>query len=813
MTRRIPPHLPAVLALGMVGQVGQIVFLRELLMVFHGSELSIGIILATWMVWVGVGSRLGAVLAERSRRPLRLAALASAGALVLLPATILVIRNLRGLFDVLPGAYLSFVDIAVSCFFIMAPVCLLFGALFVLLARVWREREGGRGVSGAAKTYMAEAGGNVIGGLVFTIALVHFMNSFEVMVAGGAALAGATLWSTAKGSRAPRAAGSRAALWGALVCAAIVFPFLRRADAWAYALQWRRFSPEHELVETRQSKYGTIAVARREDQYSFFQSGHLVFSTAGAETASAALEEQDGVIFAHFSLAQHPSPKRVLLLGGGFRGTLREIARHPVESVDYVELDPVLTETARRYASPSTLEALDDPRVRLAHADGRLFVKTARASYDMILVDMPDPTTAVLNRFYTEEFFREAQARLNPGGVLVIGAVSTPDMRGLAVANRNATIYHTLRSVFAEALPAGGRFVYFFASDTPGQVSAEPRALRERHVERGIAAEDFSPLHFEILLEEAPLRRKNWVIRRHGRHPDAHLERPDTGPLFPPSVAEQEREEAGLPPVARRYFVNSDAKPIGFYHTLRFWNELTRGGGERSFAWILRVEPWWIAPFAGAVLAATLALRWIGGRRGKRPDAHFAVLVAVFTTGLSTMALQVALLLSFQSVYGFVYEMVGLIMAVFMAGLVTGTAVAHRFVADKSDLRVLAAVQALVAGIAGVTAVGLAVSPGVRSPAAVFALFSAMTFAAGLVNGTGFPLATSCFMALHKRAEKATGVAYGVELFGACAGALLASVVVAPVLGMAACCLMAVAANGSAFFAVLLSRRNHAKTA
>ena len=61
MTRRIPLHLPAVISLGIVCQLGQIVLLRELLMVFHGNELSIGIVFSAWMIWVGVGSRVGAL--------------------------------------------------------------------------------------------------------------------------------------------------------------------------------------------------------------------------------------------------------------------------------------------------------------------------------------------------------------------------------------------------------------------------------------------------------------------------------------------------------------------------------------------------------------------------------------------------------------------------------------------------------------------------------------------------------------------------------------------------------------------------------
>ena len=810
-----PRHpLAATLALGLVGQIGQIVLLRELLMVFHGNELSIGVILAAWMIGVGAGSRLGALVCERLPRPRLLPVLTATGVLVLLPATILLIRTLRGWFDVLPGAYLSIPDMAGASIVVLAPVCLLLGAHFVFLAQWWRntnDTNGADGASGAGRAYVGEAVGNVIGGMLFTLVLVRWLNAFQAAALAGVLMLGAVLLMV-HGTSTGGATGARRvrATLAVLAAAAIAgLPLLGHVDRWAYRWQWRFFAPEHRLVEMRQSKYGAIAVAQREDQYSFFQSGHLLFSTAGAD-AEAAAEEHEAVVFAHFSLVQHERPRRILLIGGGLRGTLREMARHPVERIDYVELDPVLTATALPYVAPATREALADERVRLIHADGRLFVKTSREAYDMIVVDAPDPATAVLNRYYTEEFFREADARLLPGGVLVLGVVSTPGMRGRAVANRNATIYHTLGRVFAEVLPLGDRYLYLCATQAPGQVSADVKTLQTRYLARRVETPGFSYRHFHTLLEEGPLRRMNWIIRRHGRSPHAHLSAPDAGPLFPGDIALQRREEARLPPVEQRYFINSDFKPIGVFHTLALWHMLSRAGGEDVFKWILRVEPWWVAPAVGLVLAAALVLRLAGRATGRRPDTHLAVLCAVFTTGLSTMAMQIAVLFAFQSLYGFVYEAVGLIMALFMGGLALGAALSHRFIPDRSDMRILACVQAMLALLAGLLAVVVPWSAALQSPAAVFALFSAITFAAGLLNGADFPLAAACCMALNKRFAKATGIVYGVEMVGASTGAVLAGVAVAPVLGIPACFLLASVAQGTAFLVLLLARVSHA---
>ncbi len=810
MTRNVPAYLPAALMLGAVSQVGQVLFLREFLMVFHGNELSIGLILAAWLAWVGVGSRLGAALVNRTDHPFSLLALSAAGLLLVLPAALLMIRELRSLFHVLPGVYLSLSDMALACFVLMAPTCLLLGVQFVVLARIWRESSRAVDSSGAGKTYMVEALGSVLGGILFTFFMVHYFNALQAAIFA-VILMLLAVYLLAKRRKTtvffPR--------WlvlvplGGLFLSILVFPFLGELNDWSYRRQWRQLTPDHRLMEVKQSKYGTISVLQRADQYSFFQSGHLIFSTAGPETLLPGLEEQEAVIYAHLSMVQHPDPERVLLIGGGLRGMLGEILKHPVQEVDYIELDEVLTRAARPYLPRATGEALADPRVRLLHTDGRLFVKSARENYDLIIIDAPDPTTAVLNRFYTLEFFREAEALLHPDGVLVTAVHSTPDLRGTALANRNTTLYHTLKRVFSHVLPAGDRFMYFFASNIPDRVSVEAPVLQERYLMRAIETEGFSHHYYQTLLQEDQLRRINWVVRNHGRIPGAHLEGPASVPLFPGPVAEQKQEEESLPPVAGRHFINSDLQPIGYYYTLMFWDELTRKDHSPWLARLLRVEFWWFFVLFCLPVLAAFGLNRVKHGNTRSSAAHLAVLYTVFTTGFSTMALQIALLFSFQSIYGFVYEIVGLIVAVFMCGLSLGVYFTNRWVKNKANINILALVQLCIALLAGAIALLLPLAAAIPSPTTVFILFSALTFTSGLINGVDFPLVAACYLALNRQAEKTAGTVYGVELFGACIGAAMASVILAPILGIIACCVLAGLANATAFVVLLLSRRSY----
>ncbi|TVR68375.1 MAG: spermine synthase [Spirochaetaceae bacterium] len=781
-----------VLSLGIVGQIGQIVLLRELLIVFHGNELSMGIILGAWMVWVGLGSVGAGYVASRftgDTSPAPAIALTGTILPILLPVTLFLVRILRSFFSVQPGAYLSIPDMTLSVFLVTAPVGVLLGMLFVLLARAWRLRDGLENEGGAGKTYVTEALGNALGGVLFSLLLVNRISSFHAVVLAGIVMALASLTVASRTGRIP--------LWIVIATLILSLPFLDTFDGWAHQQQWKYFSPEHQLLAVHQSRYGTVSVAHREGQYSFFQSGNLVFSAGEVE-----LEEQEAITAAHLALTQHPRPRRILLVGGGLRGILREILTHPVERVDYLELDPVLTRVARQHLPRSRTEPLDRREVRLLHGDGRLFIKSGGGGadseaelYDIIIIDTPDPFTAVLNRYYTEEFFREAARRLQERGVLVIGVGSAADLRGRALANRNATIYHTLKRVFDHVLPLGQRHLTFVAAGSAGITTADPSILQMRYLERGIRESTFSPFQFQLLLEEDPLRRLGWILRNHGRTPSAHMDGPEPVPLLVPTIPEQESMEKDLPPINEGYFINSDFRPIGYVHTLAYWSTLTRDSPGRVITWILRIRPWWIIPPILLALLTAVLLRGRDKRRdGKRSD-RYAVLVAVFTTGLSTMALQIALLFAFQSFYGYVYEMIGLIVAAFMVGLALGATAARRFVPDPGSRLVLRRVQLIIAVWA--LLIGLALPPiaTIERPMILLGFFFTLTFSAGFLNGFDFPLTTACYHRIRGNAEGTTGIVYGMELFGACLGSLLAGLAVAPVLGIVACCMLAATGN------------------
>ncbi len=124
-------------------------------------------------------------------------------------------------------------------------------------------------------------------------------------------------------------------------------------------------------------------------------------------------------MMAHPALFTHDRPRRVLIIGGGDCGTLREVLRHAeVEQVWQVEIDERVTRLAETYF-PELCEANDDPRAHFHFGDGIQWIRDAAAeSYDVIIVDSTDPIGPAEGLF-TEPFYRDCHRALAPGGVLV----------------------------------------------------------------------------------------------------------------------------------------------------------------------------------------------------------------------------------------------------------------------------------------------------------------------------------------------------------------------------------------------------------
>ena len=251
-------------------------------------------------------------------------------------------------------------------------------------------------------------------------------------------------------------------------------------------------------------------------------------------------------------MALHPSPSRILVIGGS-PGTLREFLKYPVDGIDFVELDPKIIEVSSGLLNIEDREAVKDRRVKIIVEDGRRFIKRLKKpTYDLIVLNLPQPSTASINRFYTSDFFREAKSVLKDNGILALTIPQSTGYIGRSMQTSSGSIYNSLKSVFkyveVTAQEYGGLFASESAINTDPEILENrfaQRAINTRHFNQYIFRETFSPLNVDYV------RNRLSTIK----------------------------------------FINTDLKPSAYLYNLMLWSEVQ---GDKAFKYLLKVKEWHI---------------------------------------------------------------------------------------------------------------------------------------------------------------------------------------------------------------------------
>lgn len=166
-----------------------------------------------------------------------------------------------------------------------------------------------------------------------------------------------------------------------------------------------------EVLHTEQSKYQRIDVVKTE------AIGNLLLLD-GKTMVSEHDEFVYHEVMAHIPYAVSRNCKRVLIVGGGDGGVVREFTRHPdIEQIDLVEIDERVIEVSKKYFPECTV-GLSDKRVNILPKDGLAFVKEKKDFYDIIIIDSTDPEDFASGLF-TQEFYADVYNALTQEGIMM----------------------------------------------------------------------------------------------------------------------------------------------------------------------------------------------------------------------------------------------------------------------------------------------------------------------------------------------------------------------------------------------------------
>jgi spermidine synthase len=448
---------------GLTALGAEVVWTRNLSLLLGGTVYTFSIILAVFLVGLGIGSSIGSVVSRHSLRP-RLAL--GVCQLLLMGAIAWAAYALAKSLPYWPidpslsrSPWINFQLDLMRCVWAVLPGAILWGASFplALASVVSSGREPGRIVGGV---YAANTVGAILGSLAFSMVLIPWLGtrgSQRVMIGAAAVATMLILVSTIRArfggrlksvmrrvappnsfdgvpsaeSEYPRPHGQtslpvpperEAGRWPVWVALALV-PALAVSLAWsvptipagliAYGRYLASRTQVADAIYTGEGMNSTIAVTLLDgDIVSFHVCGKVEAST---EPADMRLQRMLG----HLSALLHPKPRSILVVGCGAGVTAGAFVLHPdVERIVLCEIEPLIPQIAAGFFGKENYNVLRDPRVEVVYDDARHYILTTHEKFDVITSDPIHPWVRGSAALYTKEYFELCKRHLQPGGVV-----------------------------------------------------------------------------------------------------------------------------------------------------------------------------------------------------------------------------------------------------------------------------------------------------------------------------------------------------------------------------------------------------------
>ncbi|RLD18698.1 MAG: hypothetical protein DRI36_00740 [Caldiserica bacterium] len=469
--------------IGFIALSSQIVILRELLIVFYGNEITLGIILGGWLVTGAFGSFIAGRFIKRIKDELFFYNLLQVILSVYLVFVFYLIRKIPQVLGISVGEITSEIPVIFTSFLLVLPINGVLGALFSVGTQIYKYQ--GKDYIPIGYVYILESIGAFLGGIVTSFVFLPLFDSLKILTILSALNIIATVFLS-----------QRKVFKVVSVLVLFSFFYIFPNSDFINKSLIESIYPEYELVFFKNSYFQSIMVLKREEGVSLFTDGIYNFTYP---------DPFPHEMLCHVSMVQSFSPKRVLLIGGGLSEIVKEILKYPVEELVYLEIDPVIVNEVRRFFPVS-----EDKRFKIVISDARYYLKKTEKKFDVVILQLPPPHTLLLNRFYTFEFFSLIKKHLNENGILSFSFPSQPNYLSSELKLFFLSIKKTLLKVFPEVLITPGDTAYFIASKNKGVLIKDWRVMMERIRERKVKTiyfreyylfGIFSPFRFKILEE------------------------------------------------------------------------------------------------------------------------------------------------------------------------------------------------------------------------------------------------------------------------------------------------------------------------
>ncbi len=740
----------ALLMLGFSGIVAQVLLLREILVIFYGNELTIGIILGNWLVTEAIGSFFLGKKIEKIKLKLEAFVVVQLLFSLLFPLMIYLTRIFKEVMGIAVGEGLGLLPILYCSFIILLPVSLLHGASFTFACKIHSEITQKKATS-IGRVYVYETLGVLIGGIAFTYLLIPYLRSFQISLGLGLlnivvclGLLG-KFWQVQQPKFKKFLSGASVIFLGIFLFS-LIGPSADRLHHLSINQQWK----VGKIAHYQNSIYGNIVVIKKGEQYTFFFDGIPIITTPLPDVTYS----ED---FVHLSLLSHPQPEEILVISGGAGGVINEILKHKIKRIDYAELDPVLVKTVQKFSTPLTERELNHPRVNIKYVDGRYFVKKTTHEYDVVLIGISELSNLQVNRLATEEFFTMVKNILKEKGILAITSPGSLTYLNKELINLNVCILNTLKGVYPWVKIIPGDFNLFLSSVSPQISQVNSSLLIKRLKERQLKTFSLTSYYIQYRLHQRWL---DWFLN---------------------SLAAGKETTTG-----NKAKINKDFHPLGTFYSLAYWNALFSPWGQRLFKWLEKIS---LSFFFIALSIFGLLFLLFGYRNVRLRKA--TIPFAIISTGFAGMMFNLILIFAFQVLYGYLYYWIGLLTSIFMAGAGAGGLLVTRSLEKvKKDLSYFSTLEASIIVLS-------LLFPFIFLQAGPYfgeffspTIFLILCFTSGFLIGAEFPLANKIHLKTSPNLSGTVGLLYSGDLLGGWLGGIIGGVALLVVLGLWKTCLI-----------------------
>ncbi|MFH1050805.1 MAG: hypothetical protein V1779_07745 [bacterium] len=699
-----------VFSLGMSSVIFQVMILREFLSVVQGNELTIGIILASWMLFTGLGALAGKVSHKIMNKFSAIAILH----LLFSILPILLILALRYFwYDVfLPGELLSITDIIFSSFVILIPFTFISGFLFTLYCSVSDL------TSNVSINYYYETAGSAAGGLLISLVFIFIFDTIQTALLVSILNLVVLLFFSSK---------NKLYIFSIIITVFVlgnILLFTTNIDDKSKEFLF----PSQKLIEQKETPYGNVAVTKTGSQINVFESGIL------SATSDNAIQNEESV---HFAMVQHPNPKKVLLVGGGIFGVTDEILKYQPFLINYIEPNEYLIEINKKYGRLQSGEgkrekgegrresfdklrmtgferqSMSRDKVEIIIDDALIYLKKIDKKYDVIILNIGAPATAQLNRYYTREFFELIEKHLVHKGLFSLKMPGTVNYVSNEAGEEQSIVLNTLKSVFKNVIIIPSNSNYFIAGncdltyDIPCEIEA--RNIETKYVNK------------YYLNEFSLMQRADFIAEAFDRNAE----------------------------------INTNFKPVAFYSHINYFLSYY----ETNKLWIILL----LAVIFGVILFRMKKLDFV-----------------MFSAGYALSLSEIIIIFSFQIIFGYVYQYIGIIIALFMFGMSIGAFAVNKYEKFKGKnsipvylIIIIAFLISLPLMLKGMNSINI-------HEIFIHIVFAVLSLFVSFLTGGLFTLLS---LKYEGNSTKTAGNIYSADLFGSALGAILVSVFLLPLIG------------------------------